>query len=308
MILDKNLVNWLLAGDVALQFQVHRDLLAEERPDLQKRITTEGWGKDLLLARSPHGHWGLSFYQPKWTSSHYTLLDLRNLCIRPDIPSVAETLEQIVHDCKGTDGGINPSGTINKSDVCINGMFLNYACYFGMNENHIGSVVDFVLSQILPDGGFNCRFNRSGASHSSVHSTLSVVEGLAEYRMQGYTYRIQDILRAEKSGREFLLMHRLFRSDRTGEIIHPSFLRMPYPSRWKYDVLRALDYFRHSGAAWDDRLEESMQWLTAKRSKDGTWKLNAPYPGKTHFGMEKPGQPSRWNTLRAMRVLNYFTE
>lgn len=121
---------------------------------------------------------------------------------------------------KGGDGGINPSGTIKSSDVCLNEMFLNYASYFEMDERKLQSIVDFILLQRMDDGGFNCRLNRSGAKHSSLHSTLSVLEGVLEYSLNGYSYRLLELKEVEGTSREFILKHRLYISDRTNEIIN----------------------------------------------------------------------------------------
>jgi len=302
----QEIIEWLLAGDVSIQYQVHRDLLNEDRKDLQNRIASEGWGALYLSKRNPDGHWGQKFYQPKWTSSHYTLLDLRNLCIAPDCREIQETLEMILRTEKGPDGGIRPIGSVQASDVCINGMFLNYASYFRTAADELESVVDFMLDQIMPDGGFNCMSNRSGAVHSSLHSTLSVLEGITEYERNGYHYRLGDLELARQSSVEFILIHQLFKSDRTGEVIRREFLRMPYPGRWKYDILRALDYFRYAGEEWDDRIDPALQVLLKKRNKDLTWNVQAKHPGQVHFEMEKAGRPSRWNTLRALRVMRHF--
>jgi hypothetical protein len=300
------LENWLLNGDVSIRYQVYRDLFSEDRPNLQKRIPEEGWGKLYLSKRRSDGHWGKAFYQPKWTSTHYTLLDLRNLCMPKDHRLILESVNLVADKEKGKDGGINPSATIANSDVCINGMFLNYACWFRIDERKLYSVVDFILSQVMPDGGFNCHSNRSGARHSSLHTTLSVLEGIEEYKRNGYTYCIDDLEEAAKSSREFILIHRLYLSDRTGKIIRPEFLRLPYPTRWKYDILRAMDYFRYSNTAWDDRMRPAVEVLMKKRNKKGTWPLQAHYPGARHIEMEEVGMPSRWNTLRAKRVLKYY--
>lgn len=302
----QKILSWLLSGDISIQYQAHRDLLADNQPELQHRITKEGWGAKYLSERRDDGHWGRSFYQPKWTSTHYTLLDLRNLCLPQDQPEVQGTIIMVAEQEKGADGGINPAQTVSVSDVCVNGMFLNYACWFLIPEKKLTPIVDFILSQVMPDGGFNCRRNRSGARHSSLHSTLSVLEGIEEYKQNGYSYRIEELKKAESSSRNFILAHRLFLSDRTGEIIRPDFLRLPYPARWRYDILRALDYFQHSSSDWDDRMKPAIDKLKTKRRADGTWPLQAHHPGKRHFDMEKVGKPSRWNTLRALRVLKHF--
>jgi hypothetical protein len=300
------IIEWLLEGDVSIQYQVHRDLLAVKREDLQERIALEGWGARFLSGRRPDGHWGQKFYQPKWTSSHYTLLDLRNLCISPDHPEIRESLDMIASTEKGRDGGIRPIGSVQASDVCINGMFLNYASYFRTDPDKLNSVVDFILSQTMPDGGFNCQSNRSGAVHSSLHTTLSVLEGITEYERNGYHYRLDELGKARRSSLEFILIHQLYISDRTGEIINRDFLRLPYPGRWRYDILRALDHFQHAGVDWDERMDPAIQVLLKKRNKDLTWNVQARYPGQVHFDMETPGKPSRWNTLRALRVLKHF--
>ena len=300
------ILKWLNGGDVSIRFQVSRDLLGRVDVPLRERIASEGWGAKLLSLRHPDGHWGRKFYQPKWTSSHYSILDLKNLGISPENKLIRESVLKILKEEKGPDQGINPSPNIQESDACLNGMVLNYACYFKMPEEDINSIVDFIISQRMPDGGFNCMYNRFGAVHSSLHTTLSILEGIAEYKMNGYSYRLEELLEAELTSREFVLMHQLFLSDRTGKIINKAFLRLPYPSRWKYDILKALDYFQYSGCEWDERMRPAINMILSKRGKDGRWKLNSPYPGQVHFHMEQPGKPSRWNTLRALRVLKHF--
>lgn len=303
----REIIEWLLKGDISIQYQVHRDLLGNVRKDLQERITNEGWGKQFLSKRNSNGHWGERFYQPKWISSHYTLLDLRNLNLNPENELVKETIELVLDSGKSEDGGIplGPS-TSQHSDVCVNGMFLNYASYFNIEEKKLYSIVDSILDEIMPDGGFNCRTTRSGAIHSSLHTTLSVLEGLNEFKKSGNTYRMNDLQSAVVSAKEFILLHQFFLSDHTGKIIKKDFLRMPYPSRWKYDILRALDYFQYSGSKWDERMSPAIQVLLKKRNKDATWNVQSKHPGKEHFEMEKAGKPGRWNTLRAMRVLKHF--
>ena len=304
--IDDLTLKWLLNGDVSIQYQVYQDLLSADRKDLQKNIELEGWGAQFLSKRRSDGHWGLNFYEPKWASSHYTLLDLRNLKISPQNSAITTSIDLIASNEKGHDGGINPPGSIQNSDVCINGMFLNYAAYFRTEQRKLHSIVDFILSQQMPDGGFNCKLNRSGAVHSSLHSTLSVLEGITEYELNGYSYRLDELKKAKRSSIEFILLHKLFLSDKTGEIIHKGFLQLSFPCRWRYDILRALDYFQHSKTKFDERMRPALEALLKKRNKDLTWNLQAKHPGQAHFDMEKAGKPSRWNTLRAHRVLKHF--
>lgn len=303
---NKEIILWLLEGDPTIQYQCHKELLGKTIPALQNRMKQEGWAAELLSNRNPDGSWGPSFYQPKWTSSHYTLLDLRNMCISPDNKEVLASIEKIALEYKAVDGGINPGKTISESDTCINGMFLNYASYFGLSQKILTSVVDFIISQQLPDGGFNCQYNRSGAIHSSLHTTLSIAEGIREYLLNDYDYRRKELEKQEGDCREFILIHQLFLSDRTGAIIKKDFLRFAYPGRWKYDILCALDYFQYAQCAYDPRLQAALDVLIKKRNKAGTWNLQAHHPGKRHFDMEKVGHASRWNTLRSLRILKHF--
>jgi hypothetical protein len=221
-------IDWLLAGDVAVQFRTTRDLLHREADGLQTRISTEGDGAALLAARGPNGQWGRGFYAPKWTSSHYTLLELRNLGLDPAQPEARETVDLILRDNKSLDGGLDPRVTVRRSDACVNGMALNYAAYFGAPEEHLRSVVDCLLAGQIPDGAFNCRRGPE-VRHSSMHTTLSVVEGITAYERGGYRYRLDDLLSARTTSVEFLLRHRLYRSERTGAVIRPEFVRLHHP-------------------------------------------------------------------------------
>jgi hypothetical protein len=303
----QEIIDWLLDGDVSIQYQVWRDLLGTDKKNLQARIAYEGWGMKILSERNSDGHWGDSFYQPKWISTHYTLLDLRNLNLQSNNEIVKDSLELVLSNNMAEDGGIRlgPS-TAQHSDVCVNGMFLNYASYFKTAESKLQTVIDSILAQIMPDGGFNCRTTRSGAIHSSLHSTISVLEGFTEFQKAGYTYRKKEISDAIKTGIEFMLMHRLFLSDRTGKIIDKNFLTLSYPCRWHYDVLRAMDYFQHAAIQWDNRMTEAMSFLNKKQNKEGTWNLQAAHPGQLHIVMEKAGKPSKWNTLRMLRIKKHF--
>ncbi|MGD2027866.1 MAG: hypothetical protein PVI99_08630, partial [Anaerolineales bacterium] len=139
-------------------------------------------------------------------------------------------------------------------------------------------------------------------------TTISVLEGILEYARNGYHYRLEELLSAAGKAREFLLEHNLFRSDKTGEVIDKKWLMLSYPSRWRYDILRALDYFQFAGACYDPRMQDALDILMKKQRKDGTWPVQAKHPGQVHFDMEQTGAPSRWNTLRALRVLDHFRE
>lgn len=295
-------VAWLLAGDVSVRYQTSRDLLQDDDADLQARISAEGDGATILAARQADGHWGRGFYQPKWTSSHYTLLELRNLGLDPAHPAASATVALVLRDHKSRDGGLDPRVAVRRSDACVNGMALNYAAYFGAGEDQLASVVDCLLSGRIADGGFNCRRGPE-VRHSSMHTTLSVLEGITSYVRAGHQHRREDLLEARASSVEFLLRHRLFRSERTGVVIRPEFLRLHHPTRWHYDILRCLDSLADAGVGHDERMSEALDVLCRRRRPDGRWPVNRGYPGENHLPPPAAGTPNRWITLAALRVL-----
>ena len=301
-------IEWLLQGDVSIQYLTKKYLLNEDinkLHNLRKRIAAEGWGKGFLDARTPFGHWGRGFYQPKWVSSHYTLLDLRYLEIEPAEP-MSETIALILDHSTAQDGSMNEARSKPSGDVCVNGMFLNYAAFFGTPEEQLKSIVDYLLDNIMPDGGFNCEGKTKGAKHSSMHTTLSALEGIWEFIKAGYQYRVDELHQAKLNAEAFLLMHQLFKSDKTGEVIDEKWTMLSFPSRWRYDILRALVYFTDAGTPYDSRMNTALDLLFSKRRKDGTWPVQAKHPGLVHFDMEQTGASSRFNTLRALRVLRMY--
>jgi hypothetical protein len=200
------------------------------------------------------------------------------------------------------DGGINYGWT--PSETCITGMVLSILCVFAYDDDRLDTLADHLLAQQMPDGGWNCR-RRFGATHSSVHTTISALEGLRHYELNRRR-KVGAVRAAQRRAREFLLVHRLFRSHRTGEIIKPIFVQFSFPPRWHYDILRALDYFQQVNASRDPRLADAIAIVRSTRRDDGRWTLHNSYKGKTYFELERLGAPSRWNTLRALRVLKWW--
>ena len=310
--LDKGILDWLREGDVAIQYQARRDLAdagARTLSALRSRIATTGWGARLLAARKLNGHWGRGYYQPKWTCTHYALQDLRLLEPPPATTAARASIDMLLDETDGPDGGIYYSPSLIRagrpSDVCLNGMILDIASYFRVLVPRLRRLVDLLLKTRMDDFGWNCEAYR-GASHSSFHTTISVLEGLTEFSRAEPGYRAADIAGAVASGAEFLLKHSLYKSHRTGEVVDKKMTMLSYPFRWRYDILRALDWFRRADRPYDSRMDEALELLLAKRRSDGTWPLQCRHPGETHFEMEDVGKPSRWNTLRALRVLEKF--
>jgi hypothetical protein len=305
--MDPLLKNWLLDQDPVIRYRVHRDLLDtkdEELRKFQNEMRSEGWGKQLMECQHPDGHWGLAYYQPKWTSTHYSLFLLRTFEYPADEPSVKSIIEKILAEMIGIGGGITPSLNYRHSECCITGMFFNAACYFHASQSKLETIVDYLLDQPLPDGGFNCRHPRNMVHHGSMHTTISVLEGLWEYERQGYRYRIGEIRAVRLKAQEFLLMHFLYLSDKDGRVIDPRFLSMHWPYHWHYDVMRALEYFCACDT-FDHRLMPALDWLI-HQGKHGKWPLSAPYAGKVHFKLDRSGKDSAINTVRALTILRKF--
>jgi hypothetical protein len=305
---DEAVVAWLLDGDPAIRWQVRRDLLGEP-PAVwrreQARVATEGWGARLLAHRDATGRWTPRLYGRKWISTTYTLLLLRQLGLPGTHAGARESCQLFLDEALWHDGGITVSVTEPRGETCVTGFAVGLLAWFGVTDPRRERLVDYLLREQLPDGGWNC-LRHQGATHSSFHTTANVLDGLRDHADADGPRRAE-VLAAEARGREFLLAHRLFRSHRTGDVVHPALLRLPFPPRWHYDVLRGLDHFRAAAAPRDERLTDAIEVVGAKRARDGRWPLHAPYPGAVWFEMERPGPPSRWNTLRALRVLRWWS-
>ena len=298
---------WLLAGDPAVRWQVQRDLLAAPANRVlkeRKRVATQGWGARFLALQEPSGMWGGGIYSPKWISTTYTSLTLWRLGLPRNHPQTQEACKNLFEAGLWPDGGINFFKRYAHSETCVTGMVLSLLAYFRYPDPEVSRLVDHLLDQQMPDQGWNCQ-SFHGATHSSFHTTISVLEGLREFEKVN-SYRQPEVAAAQQGGREFLLCHRLYKSDKTGQVVHPALTRFSFPPRWHYDVLRALDHFREAGAERDVRLEDAMALLRKKRRKDGCWPLQNKHSGRVFFDMEAVGKPSRINTLRALRVLRWW--
>lgn len=304
--LDSEVIRWLLSGDAAIRWQVLQDLLQRpQREVLRSRqdVCREGWGARLLSLQQDNGTWGGGLYNPKWTSTTYTMLLLRDFGLPPKTPQARAACKVLLAEGIRSDGGVN-FGSL-RSETCITGMILSIASYFQQADERVDAIVSYLLREQMPDGGWNCRRWR-GATHASMHTTISVLEGLRFYELLGRG-RLTEVRDAQARGREFLLQHRLFRSHRTGRVIRTEFGRLSFPPRWHYDILRALDYFQAVAAPHDPRLAESVDIIRGKRRSDGRWLLENTHKGRSFFELERCGRPSRWNTLRALRVLQWWS-
>ncbi|HSE20193.1 MAG TPA: hypothetical protein VLB68_01005 [Pyrinomonadaceae bacterium] len=307
-------LDWLLDSDPAIRWQVLRDLV-HAPPDIvaaeRSRVATEGWGARLLALQGDDGQWagGACFPaaslgwraenqgQP-WTATLPTLQLLRDFGVDPSSDRVRRALASVRAQCRWEHAG-QPffSGEV---EPCINGRTVTLGVYFNQD---VDDVVTRLLDEQLNDGGWNCEAEH-GSVRSSFATTINVLEGLLAYERA--TGSSAELISARRRGEEYLLERKLFRRKTTGEVVNQAWLQFSFPTRWHYDVLRALEYFRSVGDAPDARMSEAIELVRSKQQPDGTWLLENTYPGKIHFALEDgDGRPSRWNTLRALRVLKW---
>lgn len=304
-------LDWLLDSDPAVRWQVLRDLTDASAGEIQAertRVATAGWGARLLQLQGTDGQWDGGTYWPAhdddpdgqpWTATTYSLLLLRDFGLDPGSREARRTIALVRDNSRWEEG--NQLFFEGEVEPCINGMTVALGAYFGEN---VDSVVERLCREQLADGGWNCEAER-GSTRSSFHTTICVLEGLLEHeRSTGGNSQSRE---ARRRGEEFLLERGLMRRKSSGELISPDWLRFSYPTRWFYDVLRGLDYFRAAGSSPDQRMREAVEVVRSKQQGDGTWLLENTHPGKVHFALDNgDGQPSRWNTLRALRVLKWF--
>ncbi len=304
-------IDWLLDADPAIRWQVMRDLTREPEVVVaaeRARVAHDGWGAELLSLQASDGRWDGGTYRPgwvdrskpffdAWTATHFSLQQLRDFGLDPRSPE-AQRAVTLVRDSVRWDANDSPY-FLGETEPCINGIALAIGAYF---DQDVDGIVDVLLDGQLGDGGWNC-WAEYGATAASFHTTICVLEGLLAWEHAGG--RSPAVTEARSEGEQYLLERRLFRARSTGEVVDPRFTMFSYPTRWYYDVLRGLEYFRSTSEPPDDRCAEGID-LVRRKGRDGRWVLENTHQGPMHFTMEGPdGFPSRWNTLRALRVLDW---
>ncbi len=294
---------WLLEGDPAIRWQAMADLLDRAPSTVAReraKVARDGWGRRLLDLQDDEGTWAQGHYGPKWVSTTYTLLLLWRMGL-PGTNRAARRGCSILWDNVIVDGGVTRKTATTPPDICISAFWLTLGSYYDHHDDRAPSVLEWVLDSQLADGGWNCETIRTGSSHGSFHTTIQVLESLAEIGDAAYDS-------AAARGREFLLNHRMYQSHRTGETAHKAFTMISFPPRWHYDILRGLENFRLVNAPWDERLTDAIELLDSKQRRDGCWPVQNKHGGRVWFDMESGRQPSRWNTLRARRILRWASE
>jgi len=316
-----------LDSDPAIRWQVMRDLVDTPEENFaaeRARVATEGWGARLLALQRQDGHWdkstparltsaeAINWWESlpperqgtlfaEWTSTAWSLMLLRAFGLDPAAAEAQRAVRRVrEHVAWDHDGEPFFAGEV---EPCINGKVVALGAYFG---EHVHGIVDRLLGEQMSDGGWNCE-QENGSTRGSFHSTIDVLDGLLEY--QRVTGGSPAVSPARLRGQEYLLERRMLRRLSTGDVIDQAFTQFFYPTYWHYDVLRGLDYMRAAGAPPDERMAEAIHLVESKRDGEGRWSLENTHPGRMHFSIDAgEGRPSRWNTLRAMRVLRWFEQ
>ena len=298
-------LKWLLDSDPSVRWQVMRDL-TDEAPEAiaaeRSRVATEGWGAKLLARQSPAGTWGGSREDARLLITFYSIVVLMDLGLDPagkEARKMSARVERLIFKWHG-----NRPFFHGETEPCINGRILALGAYFqDPDKEPNDALANQLLSEQLEDGGWNCEAPKS--CRSSFHTTICVLEGLLAYERAGR--KSPAVTKARKRAENYLLERRMFRSLRTGEIIDKRWLRFSFPTVWHYDVLRGLDYLRNAGIKPDSRVREAIEIVIKRRHQNGRWPLNLLHPERIPLQMETDvGHASRWNTLRALRVLRWY--
>ena len=312
---NSSVIEWLLGGDPSIRWQTKRDLLcapAAQVSSERARVATEGAGARLLALQGVDGRWGGAAWNHGWDSTMHVLMLLRDFGLDPASEqarrAVALVCENVTwQGCGPPECDANPffAGEV---EPCINAQVAAVGAYFGQE---VQGIVDRLLAEQLPDGGWNCDA-ANGSTRSSFHTTICVLEALLEYEQA--TRENAAITEARLRGQNYLLERRLFRRLSTGEVIEDrkargvAWISFAFPPWWHYDVLRGLDYLRRAGITPDERAAEAIEIVESKCDDEGRWLLETRHPGRMPVEIDLgEGQPSRWNTLRALRVLDWYS-
>jgi hypothetical protein len=311
---ETSVIQWLLDSDSSIRWQVMQGLTdapADEVAAERARVATEGAGARLLALQGADGRWGGVAWNRGWNSTMHVLMLLRDMGLDPasDQASRAVGLVRDRVTWKGCgpqecDGNPFFAGEV---EPCINGQVAAAGAYFGQD---VRGIVDRLLGEQLPDGGWNCEA-ANGSTRSSFNTTICVLEALLEYELADGSSA--EVTWARLHGQEYLLERRMFRRLSTGEVIYDrkgvhNWTRFAFPTWWHYDVLRGLEYMRRAGVVPDQRVAEAIELVESKRDSDGRWPLENQHRGTMAVELDEgEGRPSRWNTLRALRVLDWYS-
>jgi len=312
---NQRTIDWLLDSDPAIRWQVMRDVMhtpEKEFSQEREKIASEGIGMQILALQGSDGTWSGAAWNPGWNSTMHALTLLREFGLDPTSDAAIQAL-QLVRK-KVTWKGCGPEECDQNSffageiEPCINGQVAASGAYF---RQDVDGIIERLLREQLPDGGWNCDAE-FGSTRSSFNTTICVLEAILDYELSNGEN--PDVTNARQLGQEYLLDRHLFRRKSTGEIIERDrkggarWTYFAFPTWWHYDVLRGLDYLRMAKANPDTRVKEAIELVLSKRNPDGTWNLDTHYPGNMLVELgEEVGKPNRWITLKALRVLDWYS-
>jgi len=296
-------IKWLLDSDPSIRWQVMRDLTGEASDAIaaeRSRVAVEGWGAELLARQLPAGDWPGG----QWDLvTLWSLVALKDLGLDPASKQAQKMIDRVERGLVFKPLNNRPF-LHGETEPCINGRILGVGTYFREPND---ALANQLVSEQLEDGGWNCEAPKS--RRSSFHTTICVLEGLLEYERAGRKagLKLGAVTKARKRAENYLLERSMFRSLRTGDVIDKRWLRFAYPTFWHYDVLRGLDYLRNAGIKPNSSMDEAVGIVMKRRHQNGRWPLNLLHPEKIPLEMEtETGRASRWNTLRALRVLRWY--
>jgi hypothetical protein len=306
MEIPQKIIDWLLDSDPAIRWQVMQDLLHAPPATYETeraRLTQEGWCARLLQIQDPDGLWNRSLYNGKWLSTTYSLTLLKLLGLPPAHPQARSGCRQLLTRGLYQEQEIRFSRQQNISDLGVSAIVLSLCCSFWVEHAAIPNLAGWIISRQNQDGSWVPNESASAAAYT-FETTLLVLEALLQYTQRYALAGNQAVSQAEHMGQDFLLAQHFGLSG--NKPLKSKWSSFSYPAYWFYDILTALDYFYRFQANRDRRIQTAIDLLRHKQTEAGSWLLGARHAGRTYFDMEKPGEPSRWNTLRALRVLNWW--
>jgi hypothetical protein len=313
---DRAIISWLLDSDPSIRWQVLQDLTdasSNEIKEERAKVADEGWGAQLLSLQAEDGRWGQAAWNHGWNSTFHVLTLLRIFGLDPSSHQARHALNLVRDQVTWFGCGPQECDTNRffegETEPCINGQIGAVGAYFGQD---IEGIIERLLNEQLPDGGWNCEAV-NGSTRSSFNTTICVLDALLEHEKAFGA--IPEITSARLRGESYLLERRLMRRRSTGKVINHDrkgdavWTNFAFPTWWHYDVLRGLDYLRKAGVHPDERVDEAISLVISKRTEDGRWLLDVRYPGVMLVELDEDvGKPSRWITLCALRVLDWYSK
>lgn len=312
---SKSVIDWLLDSDPSIRWQVMQDLLDAPVDNVAKeraKVATEGWGAQLLALQGTDGKWAGTAWNHGWNSTMHVLWLLQHLGLNPTSTEAQHALRLVREHVTWQDSGPpecdNNPFFIGEIEPCINGQVATAGAYFGED---VSGIINRLMNEQLSDGGWNCEAE-NGSTRSSFNTTICVLEALLAYeKMNGENQKVTE---ARLRGQEYILERQLFKRKSTGEVIEKDrkggnlWANFAFPTWWRYDILRGLEHLRNANVTPDDRIADAIEVVLSKRNNDGKWLLDVQYPGIMPVEInEGEGKSSRWNTLRALRVLKWYS-